>query len=60
MICRRCNPHHNGSGFKTPSEAQWSANIRGGLQASDKCASARVYGGLRFLDRPDALPLNLI
>jgi hypothetical protein len=50
------------------TEAQWSANICGGLpreagfasillhlgasQASDKCSSARMYGGLRFLDRP--------
>jgi hypothetical protein len=28
------------------------------LQASGKCSSAS--GGLRFPDRPDALPLNLI
>jgi hypothetical protein len=30
------------------------------LQASGKCSSARMCGGLRFPDRPDALPLNLI
>jgi hypothetical protein len=42
------------------TEAQWSANIRGGLQSSNKCSSSTTCGGLRFLDRPDALPLNLI
>jgi hypothetical protein len=42
------------------TEAQWFANIRGGLQSSNKCSSSTTCGGLRFLDRPDALPLNLI
>jgi len=30
------------SGFKTPSEAQWSANIRDGSQASDKGSHTHV------------------
>jgi hypothetical protein len=46
------------SGFKTLSEAQWSANIRGGLQTSLRLIPPAA--GLRFPDRSDALPLNLI
>jgi hypothetical protein len=30
------------------------------LLASDKCSSAGMLGGLRFIDQPDAFPLNLI
>jgi hypothetical protein len=36
------------SGFKTPSNVRYSANICGGLPRELKYASARMCGGLRF------------
>jgi hypothetical protein len=47
------------SGFKTASQAQWSANIRGGLSHALQGSFARMFGGLTSNAR-NALPLNLI